>query len=125
MIMETYTIEDIKNKVYGEIGTPRRDKIETELSNLRVGLQIRNAREARNLTQDQLAKKIGKERSFISKVEREGSNLTLSTLYDIVTKGLGGKLDIRVQVYPNPQLNSATPCDNRLRMSRIILGTKL
>ena len=98
MIMETYTIEDIKNKVYGEIGTPRRDKIKTELSNLRVGLQIRNAREARNLTQDQLAKKIGKERSFISKVEREGSNLTLSTLYDIVTKGLGGKLDIRVQV---------------------------
>ena len=50
MIMETYTIEDIKNKVYGEIGTPRRDKIETELSNLRVGLQIRNAREARNLS---------------------------------------------------------------------------
>ena len=98
MIMETYTIEDIKNKVYGEIGTPRRDKIETELSNLRDRLQIRNAREARNLTQDQLAKKIGKERSFISKVEREGSNLTLSTLYDIVTKGLGGKLDIRVQV---------------------------
>ena len=96
--METYTIEDIKNKVYGEIGTPRRYKIETELSNLRVGIQIRNAREARNLTQDQLAKKIGKERSFISKVEREGSNLTLSTLYDIVTKGLGGKLDIRVQV---------------------------
>ena len=96
--MESYTIVDIKNKVYVEIGTPRRDKIETELSNLRVGLQIRNAREARNLTQDQLAKKIGKERSFISKVEREGSNLTLSTLYDIVTKGLGGNLDIRVQV---------------------------
>ena len=98
MNMETYTFEDIKNEIYGEAGTPRRDKIETELSNLRVGLQIRNAREARKLTQDQLAKKIGKERSFISKVEREGSNLTLSTLYDIVTKGLGGTLDIRVQI---------------------------
>ena len=96
--METYTFDDIKKEVYGEIGTLRRDNIETELSNLRVGLQIRNAREARKITQSQLAEKIGKERSFISKVESEGKNLTLATLYDIVTKGLGGKLDIQVQI---------------------------
>ena len=96
--METYTLDDIKNEVYGEIGTPRRDKIENELANLRIGLQIRNAREAKKMTQSQLAQKIGKERSFISKVEREGSNLTLSTLYDIVTKGLGGRLDIQVRI---------------------------
>lgn len=70
--METYTFDDIKKEVYGEIGTLRRDNIETELSNLRVGLQIRNAREARKMTQSQLAEKIGKERSFISKVESEG-----------------------------------------------------
>ena len=96
--METYTVDEIKKEVYGEIGTLRRDNIETELSNLRVGLQIRNAREARKMTQSQLAEKIGKERSFISKVESEGKNLTLATLYDIVTKGLGGKLDIQVQI---------------------------
>lgn len=96
--METYTFDDIKKEVYGEIGTLRRDNIETELSNLRVGLKIRNAREARKMTQSQLAEKIGKERSFISKVESEGKNLTLATLYDIVTKGLGGKLDIQVQI---------------------------
>lgn len=96
--METYTFDDIKKEVYGEIGTLRSDNIETELSNLRVGLQIRNAREARKMTQSQLAEKIGKERSFISKVESEGKNLTLATLYDIVTKGLGGKLDIQVQI---------------------------
>lgn len=96
--METYTFDDIKKEVYGEIGTSRRDNIETELSNLRVGLQIRNAREARKMTQSQLAEKIGKECSFISKVESEGKNLTLATLYDIVTKGLGGKLDIQVQI---------------------------
>lgn len=96
--METYTLDDIKKEVYGEVGTFRRDKLEAELSNLRVGLQIRKAREAKNMTQSQLAEKIGKERSFISKVESEGKNLTLSTLYDIVTKGLGGKLDIQVQI---------------------------
>lgn len=98
MIMETYTLNDIKNQVYGEIGTVRRDRLEAELANLRVGLQIRKAREARRMTQSQLAEKIGKERSFISKVESDGKNLTLSTLYDIVTKGLGGKLDIQVSL---------------------------
>ena len=96
--METYTLNDIKNQVYGEIGTVRRDRLEAELANLRVGLQIRKAREARRMTQSQLAEKIGKERSFISKVESDGKNLTLSTLYDIVTKGLGGKLDIQVSL---------------------------
>ena len=96
--METYTLDDIKKEVYGEIGTPRRDKIEAELASLRIGIQIRNAREARKMTQCQLAENIGKERSFISKVESDGKNLTLSTLYDIVTKGLGGKLSIQVQL---------------------------
>ena len=96
--MKTYTLDDIKKEVYGEIGTPRRDKIEAELASLRIGIQIRNAREARKMTQSQLAEKIGKERSFISKVESDGKNLTLSTLYDIVTKGLGGKLSIQVQL---------------------------
>lgn len=96
--METYTLDDIKREVYGEMGTPRRDKIEAELANLRVGLQIRQAREQRKMTQGQLAEKIGKERSFISKVESEGKNLTLSTLYDIVTKGLGGSLEIQVRL---------------------------
>ena len=67
-------------------------------ANLRVGLQIRQAREQRKMTQGQLAEKIGKERSFISKVESEGKNLTLSTLYDIVTKGLGGSLEIQVKL---------------------------
>ncbi len=95
-VMETYTLEQIKDEVYGPVGTERRDKIEKELASLQVGLQIRNAREARKMTQEQLARKIGKERSYISKVERDGKNLTLATLYDIVENGLGMSLHIRM-----------------------------
>lgn len=94
--METYTFEDIKSEVYGETGTLRRDKLEAELANLRIGLQIRQAREAQKMTQSQLAARIGKERSFISKVESDGKNLTLSALYDIVTKGLGLSLELKI-----------------------------
>ena len=91
--METYTFEDIKNEVYGAKGTPRRDKIEKELASLQVGLQIRNARKSLHMTQSQLAEKIGKERSFI---ENDGQNLTLATLYDIVSKGLGMSFKVEI-----------------------------
>ena len=64
--METYTLDDIKKEVYGEIGTPRRDKIEAELASLRIGIQIRNAREARKMTQSQLAEKINIKQQVIN-----------------------------------------------------------
>lgn len=50
------------------------------------------------MTQAELADRIEKKRSFISKVEKDGGNITLKTLYDIVERGLGGKLKIEVQL---------------------------
>ncbi len=70
--------------------------MENELEALRVGFKIRSAREARNLTQQQLAEKIDRKRTFISKVENDGENITLRTLFDIVERGLGGKLNISI-----------------------------
>lgn len=43
--MKTMTLDQIKTKYYGEVETPERDRIENELAALRVGLQIRQARE--------------------------------------------------------------------------------
>ena len=43
--METYTFEQIKDEVYGRVGTPNRDRIERELEALRIGFKIREARE--------------------------------------------------------------------------------
>ena len=61
-------------------------------------MKIREARLKRNLTQAQLASLVNKKRAFISKVENDGSNLTLKTLYEIVENGLGGRLSIDVQL---------------------------
>ncbi len=94
--MELHTMDDIKDRVVGKVGTVERDDMERELTNFRIGLQIRNARKAKNMTQKQLAEKIGKERSFISKVETDGANLTLNTLYDIIERGLGMTFDINI-----------------------------
>jgi transcriptional regulator with XRE-family HTH domain len=50
------------------------------------------------LTQSQLADLVDKNRTYISRVENDGSNLTLKTLFDIVEKGLGGKVKISIEV---------------------------
>lgn len=96
--METMTLDQIKDKYYGEIGTPERNRIESELEALRIGMQIREAREKMSMTQSQLAERIDKKRTFISKVENNSGNITLKNLIDIVERGLGGRLQLQVQL---------------------------
>lgn len=56
---------------------------------------IKEARERQNLTQEQLAQKVGKKRSYISRIEStEGNNIKIKTLIEIVEKGFGGSLKI-------------------------------
>ncbi len=95
--MELKTLDQIKNQYYGEVGTPERDRLERDLDALRIGLKIRNARESKSMTQAELAERISKKRTFISKVENDSGNITLKTLFDIVEKGLGGRLVVDVQ----------------------------
>jgi DNA-binding XRE family transcriptional regulator len=89
---------EIKDSVYGEKGTERRDNLERESESFKVGLLLKKARESRNMTQEELGKLIDKKREYISRVENDGSNITLSTLYDIVEKGLGGKVRISIEI---------------------------
>ena len=96
--MKTKTLDQIKNDYYGQVGTPERDRIERELEALRIGFKIRSAREKKEMTQAELAHRIDKKRTFISKIENDGENITLKTLYDVVERGLGGKLKIEVVV---------------------------
>lgn len=90
--------EEIKDTVYGPIGTERRDRLDREFQSLKVGLLIKRAREEQKLTQEQLAQKINKKRSYISRVENDSSNLTLKTLLQIVETGLGGKVQIDISI---------------------------
>ncbi len=89
---------EIKDKVYGEQGTQRRDQLDREFKSFKIGLMLREAREQKNMTQDQLGQKVEKKRSYISRIENDASNITLKTLYDIVEKGLGGKIKIKIEI---------------------------
>jgi hypothetical protein len=41
---------------------------------------------------------VDKKRTYISRIENDGSNMTLKTLFEIVEKGLGGKVKISIQI---------------------------
>ena len=92
------TWSQIKDQVYGEKGTERRDNLEREAESFKIGLLLKKARESRNMTQEELGQIIDKKRTYISRIENNGSNITLSTLFNIVEKGLGGKVNISIDV---------------------------
>jgi len=92
------TWTEIKDRVYGEKGTARRDNLERDAESFKIGMLLKKARESRNMTQEELGQIIDKKRTYISRVENNGSNITLSTLFDIVEKGLGGKVNITIDV---------------------------
>jgi len=96
--MNTKSWTKIKDDVYGPEGTERRDKLEREMEPFKIGLLLRKVREEKHLTQEQLGQIIGKKRTYISRVENNGSNLTLKTLFEIVEKGLGGKVKISIDM---------------------------
>ena len=96
--METKSWKEIKNNVYGEKGTERRDELEREFQVFKIGLLLKKAREEKHLTQTELGDLVDKKREYISRIENNGSNLTLKTLYDIVEKGLGGKVKIQIEL---------------------------
>ena len=96
--METKSWKEIKDNVYGIKGTERRDELERDFSGFKIGLQLKKAREEKHLTQTELGELVDKKREYISRIENNGSNLTLKTLYDIVEKGFGGKVRISIEM---------------------------
>ncbi len=96
--METKTWGEIKDNVYGKTGSIRRDELERDFESFKIGLLLKKAREEKHLTQHQLALLVDKKREYISRVENNGNNLTLKTLFDIVEKGLGGKVRISIDI---------------------------
>lgn len=98
MTMETKSWKEIKDTVYGPKGTQRRDELDRDFESFKIGVLLRKAREDRHLTQSELAELVDRKREYISRIENNGSNLTLKTLFDIVEKGLGGKVKISIEL---------------------------
>jgi len=91
------TLEEHLEKQYGKPGTKKREAYERGFEAFKLGVLIRQAREERKLSQSQLAEKAHTNKSYISRIENDASDIRLSTLMKIVEQGLGGKLKISVE----------------------------
>ena len=88
--------EDILKDKYGEKGTPERDKYDAESLAFRLGVMLKEARKEAHITQEQLAKRTGTKKSYISRIERGKSDIQISTYYKLIEIGLGKKLNISI-----------------------------
>ena len=81
--MKMMTLDQMKDKDLGKVGTSERDKYEFDLKMEVLGDMIKSVRKERNLTQEQLGKLIGVQKSQISKLERNTKNVTIETILKV------------------------------------------
>ncbi|MBK9229182.1 MAG: helix-turn-helix transcriptional regulator [Ignavibacteria bacterium] len=82
------------NKKYGKRGTATRNKYDEEFEAFKIGVLIQEARLHQNLTQEELALKVGTTKNYISRIENDASDIRLSTLIRIIRDGLNGHLKL-------------------------------
>jgi DNA-binding XRE family transcriptional regulator len=90
------TLDSYIEKDYGKIGTKTRDVFEQGYQEFKVGAMLLSARQEKGMTQEQLAKKVGTTKSYISLIENNLKEVRISTLQKIIEIGFGGKLELKV-----------------------------
>jgi transcriptional regulator with XRE-family HTH domain len=89
------------NERMAQLSPERRAKIETKTDELhREYIVLRQLRERLNLTQEEMAQRIGVKQPAISKLENGDRRLTLSTLSEIIA-ALGGEWELNVKLSGN------------------------
>ena len=103
--MKTYTLDKVTDKYIGKVGTEERDSFEQELKLELLGEAIKKARKDRNLTQAQLGKMVGVQKSQISKIENNLTDARFETILKVF-RALNAKINFHVELL-NQDLNLA------------------
>lgn len=94
----TTTLDQILDKKYGKKGEAKREQWEQEFETFRLGVLLEEARVRLGMTQEELAAKCGTNKSYISRIENNSSDIRLSTLMKIIQQGLGGHLKLTLDI---------------------------
>lgn len=95
-IKDASTFDELLDIKYGELGTPERDEFETKSKAFIVGEMIKEARKEAHMTQDELAKKTGTKKSYISRLENGKIDIQISTLFKIFEEGLNKRIGLTI-----------------------------
>ncbi len=72
------------DKLYGKVGTSEREQFRREAYAYCMGQIIHDARKSEKVTQDELAKRIGATKSYISRIEKGIIEPGVGTFYRII-----------------------------------------
>ncbi|WP_367913980.1 helix-turn-helix domain-containing protein [Leadbetterella sp. DM7] len=92
------TFDEILDKKYGQRGEEKREHWEQEFEAFQLGVLLEEARLKLGMTQQELAEKCGTNKSYISRIENNASDIRLSTLMKIIQTGLGGSLKLKLHL---------------------------
>ena len=95
--LKTVSLDTMINKHIGKRGTKKRESFESELKIELLGHAIKQARQERNLTQEQLGELVGVQKAQISKLENSITNARFETILKVFT-ALGAKVNFNVQL---------------------------
>ena len=94
---KTVSLDTMIDKHIGKLGTERREAFENELRIDLLGQAIKQARQERNLTQEQLGALVGVQKAQISKIENSVKNARLETILKVFD-ALGAKVNFNVEL---------------------------
>ena len=78
--LQLVAFNDLEDELFGAPGTPERIEYEDRVTLELLPKSIREYRLRNHLTQDELGQRLGVQKSQISKLERNSSNVTIDTL---------------------------------------------
>ena len=87
------SVDAIMDQKFGKVGTSERDNFRREASSYCMGQIIHDARKKEKVTQEELAKRIGASKSYISRIEKGVIEPGVSTFYRII-EALGLRIEI-------------------------------
>jgi DNA-binding XRE family transcriptional regulator len=98
--LKTYSLAEMKDKYIGKVGSEERNEYEHELSMEVLGKMIKAARQERNLTQEELGRLVGVQKSQISKLESSANSATIDTILKVF-KALKAEINFSVKIESN------------------------
>ena len=94
---KTVSLDTMIDKHIGKTGTESRDTFENELRIDLLGQAIKQARQERNLTQEQLGELVGVQKAQISKIENSVKNARFETILKVFD-ALGLKVNFNIEL---------------------------
>jgi len=92
------TFDELLDQKYGPLGTEKREKWDLDFQAFQLGVLLEEARLKMGMTQEELAEKCGTNKSYISRIENNASDIRLSTLLKIIQQGFGGHLKLTLEL---------------------------